>query len=153
MCISGVCVKRGDLEALSSGVCVLLALAASQVHQVELGRPHIHHTLLGFLPPQNTSICTSYEMFCDYMLQTTLCAAAFQLPCSCNMLLDILIQTSYGLIFYESISHPLLKVYKRHVTSPTLDSMCTVKTAWLLELSLFMDVSATRRFIHPADST
>ena len=35
----------------------------------------------------------------------------------------------------------------------TFDSICKVKTAWLLELSLFMEVAATRRFCHPDTKT
>ena len=35
----------------------------------------------------------------------------------------------------------------------TFDSMCTLKTAWLLELSLFIDVAATVLLFQPAAST
>ena len=33
-----------------------------------------------------------------------------------------------------------------HPDTHTFDSICSVKIAWLLELSLFIDVDATRRF-------
>ena len=39
------------------------------------------------------------------------------------------------------------------IRQQTFDSMLTVKTAWLRELSLFIEVAATVRWAHPLDST